>query len=274
MLQEHLTLKEWLLRQALTVRAVGRLVGWAALSGLVARPMGQRLGDPARLARGLVVILPGIEGEGFLNHNIAYGLNDARVPGAIEVFDWTRGRLFMFHNLINRRRNLEQADLLVRRIRDYRANCPDRPVHLVAHSGGTGIVAMALEHLRENEAIAAAIFLGSALSPTYDLAPALRRTQCGIYNFYSKYDYFYLGAGTRAFGTIDRRRSAAAGKVGFHTPPGQTPADADLYRAKLHQVSWRKEWLHCLHGGGHTGWADRLFTSRQLARIVIEQENR
>ncbi len=268
----RLTLKEQFLRQALTVRAVGRLVGWATVSGMFARPMGQRLGGPDRLARGLVIALPGIEGEGFLNHNIAYGLDDAGVPGAIEVFDWTRGRAFFLHNLMDRRRNFEQAGLLLRRVQAYRAHHPGRPVHLVAHSAGTGIIAMALEQLSVDQPITAAIFLGSALSPTYNLAPALHRTCLGIYNLYSRHDFVYLGLGTRTFGTVDRRRCAAAGKAGFQPPANLGRSDAEAYRTKLHQQPWRPDWLGCLHGGGHTGWADRTFTRQIVGPIIRAHE--
>ena len=38
--------------------------------------------DARAAASGLVLVLPGIEGEGFLNHDIAYGLNDGGVPDA------------------------------------------------------------------------------------------------------------------------------------------------------------------------------------------------
>lgn len=266
--RERLTAGEWLLKQALSVRAVGRLAGWATVSGILARPMGQRLSGPARLAEGLVVILPGIEGEGFLNHDIAYGLNDAGLPDAIEVFEWTRGRRRFFHNLMGLSRNRQQATLLAARLTEYRTQHPQQPVHLVAHSGGTGIAAMALEQMDPAAPITAAVLLASALSPEYNLAPALRRTAFGIYNLYSPHDFFYLGLGTTTFGTIDRKRRLAAGKIGFVAPPDLSAADAELYRTRLHQVVWRKEWLHARHAGGHLGWADRRFCREWLSRII------
>ncbi len=38
-----------------------------------------------RLAQGLVIILPGIEGESPFNHDIRSGLEDANVPGAMMI---------------------------------------------------------------------------------------------------------------------------------------------------------------------------------------------
>lgn len=268
MSRERLTPREWLLRQVLSVRAGGRMVAWATLSGLVTRPISHRLSGPARRRKGLVIILPGIEGEGFLNHSIAHGLHDAGLPDAFEIFDWTRGRRRLLHNLMGLSRNRQQAALLADHIRQYQRQQPDCPVHLVAHSGGAGIAAMALERLDPVRPITGAILLGSALSPEYNLAKALQRTRYGIYNLYSRYDFFYLGLGTRTFGTIDRRLRLASGKVGFRLPAGLDVAGEALYREKLHQIAWRKEWLHVMHAGGHTGWADRCFCREVLSRII------
>ena len=43
-----------------------------------------------RLAQGLVIILPGIEGESPFNHDIRSGLEDANVPGAMMIYHWGR----------------------------------------------------------------------------------------------------------------------------------------------------------------------------------------
>lgn len=266
---ERLTAWEWLLKQALSIRACGRLVAWAMVSGLIAKSLGQRLSGSQRLESGLVLILPGIGGEDFLNHNIAHGLNDAQVLDAIEIFDWTRGRFLMLYNLMGHGRNVRQAALLAERIRHYQRHHPNRPIHLIAHSGGTGIAVMALEQLGAGEKITAALLLASALSPEYNLARALRHTEYGIYNFHSPYDVFHLGIGTTTFGTIDRKRCRAAGKVGFRQPEGLRDADAALYAAKLRQVVWRKQWLRSWHAGGHTGWADRRFCRDWLSPIIL-----
>lgn len=267
--RRRLTAGEWLQAAALTIQTGGRLIGWATLSAVLRRRLGQRLSGPGRLRCGLILVLPGIEGEGFLNHDIAHGLHDAHVPDAIEIFDWTRGRHRMFHNLMGLARNRQQAALLAQRIRDYQQQYPGSPVHLVGHSGGTGIVAMALEQLDAKQPITAAVMLASALSPDYDLSAALQRTTYGICSLYSPHDFFYLGFGTSTFGTIDRKMRLAAGKVGFAVPQGLRPADAELYRTKLHQVIWRPEWLHSRHGGGHLGWANRHFCREWLSRIIL-----
>jgi hypothetical protein len=47
--------------------------------------------EPERLDRGLVLILPGIEGRSFLNVSLMAGLLDAELPYAMEIVDWTTG---------------------------------------------------------------------------------------------------------------------------------------------------------------------------------------
>ena len=66
-------------------------------------------------------MLPGIEGESFVNHSIARGLADGGVEAAIEVYDWTTGIIVrLFYHLRGWRRNVAQAERLVRRIVEYR----------------------------------------------------------------------------------------------------------------------------------------------------------
>jgi pimeloyl-ACP methyl ester carboxylesterase len=265
---QRLTFARRVRMQLIAMKAVLQVAALTIPTMLIAGRLGRKLAGEQRQRHGLILVLPGIEGESYINHTIAYGLNDAGIPDAIEIFDWTRGRILLLDNLMNSARNSRQADRLAGRVLQYQHACPDRPVHLVAHSGGAGLAVLALERLDEQRPIAAAILMAPALSPRYNLAPALRRTARGIYNLYSPHDNFYLAAGTAAFGTIDRKHTRAAGKVGFAMPEGLSAADADVYRTKLHQEAWRWEMLADGHAGGHLGWADRRFVKNWVARIV------
>ena len=71
--------------------------GGLSVLGDLVHPLGRFTGKllhhlrtPERLQHGLVLVLPGIEGESCINHNIAHGLADGGVSSAIEIFDWTR----------------------------------------------------------------------------------------------------------------------------------------------------------------------------------------
>ncbi len=187
-----------------------------ALSGCA---LPERIASPTRQRQGMVFVLPGIEGRSVWNQDLALGLAEGGARSAIEVYDWTTGLPggFLF-NLADIERNRAQAARLAERIVDYQRRYPDRAVHLIGHSGGGGVVVLTLEALPEDTTIAAAILLGPALSPTYDLSLALRRTRRGIYNFYSERDVSFLMLGTSLYGTIDREYALSAGAVGFARP--------------------------------------------------------
>ncbi len=226
------------------------------------------LHTPQRMERGLVIILPGIEGRSRLNVNIARGLDQGGVKSGIEIFDWTTAIPGgMLINLADYQRNREVAQKLKERILSYRRQYPGRGLHLIGHSGGGGLALLATEALPRDVALSCVIVLAPAVSPSYDLRRALRRTRYGIFNYYSKHDRAYLVLGTSIFGTVDRRFGPSAGAVGFQQPEYQDPRDNALY-SKLHQVPWRPTMRRYGHHGGHVGWTEPRFVSRYLAPLI------
>jgi hypothetical protein len=222
-----------------------------------------------RQERGLVIVLPGIEGKSRYNVDIARGLDEGGVKMAIEIFDWTTeipgGALI---NLADLERNRRMAEVLGSCILQYRFHHPDQPIHLVAHSGGAGVAVLTLESLPPNTDVSSAVLLAAAVSPTYDLRAALQRTRYGIYNYYSAYDRFLLDVGTRVFGTMDRVHGPAAGSVGFRMPQDlKEPQDQALYR-KVHNISWQPEMREHGNWGGHIDWANRRWISHYLAPLI------
>lgn len=243
----------------------------ACLTFLIA-PLGRLLGgrwtrrvDSDRLDRGLVVILPGIESQSFLNISILHGLLDAGIPHALEIFDWTTGwnPLFLYH-LRGWRRNRRVVDRLARRIQDYQRDYPGRPVWLVGHSGGGAMSVLTAEALPEDSPIAGAILLGPALSPRYSVRPALRRTRHGIWNFHSHGDWLFLGVGTLLCGTLDGRHSPAAGFVGFRHDDATSAEHPPLV-----QIPYGLAMLSAFNAGGHFGYANRVFVAEHVAPIVL-----
>jgi len=227
------------------------------------------LNTAQRQERGLVMVLPGIEGKSQYNIDIARGLDEGGVKMAIEIFDWTTeipgGALI---NLTDLERNRRMAEVLSSCILQYRFHHPHQPVHMVAHSGGAGVAILTLEALPQDADVSSAILLAAAVSPTYDLRPALLRTRYGIYNYYSAYDKFLLDIGTRVFGTIDRVHGPAAGTMGFRMPwDMKEPQDQALYR-KVHNISWQPEMREHGNGGGHVDWANRQWVSYYLASLI------
>jgi len=230
-----------------------------------------KISSPARQSQGYVVVLPGIEGASYLNRNIARGLADGGVPSTIEVYDWTVGTLLFPVNLRLYWRNEHEAKTIARKIMAYQDQFPGRPVHLIGHSGGGGIAILALEQLPQNRQVTSAILLAPAVAPDYDLRRALRRTQAGIWNYYSPYDVGFLRAGTLIMGTIEGKHVSAAGCVGFVEPWGLDAEDRRLYSQRLHQQRYTSKMADSGHMGSHTGWANRTFVASWLAPVIHSQ---
>lgn len=229
--------------------------------------------DPQRMNKGLILILPGIEGESMLNHMIADGLKDAGVPDAIDIYDWTGTRWFMVGGVVRYQRNLRQASLIAHRISEYQRTYPGRPVHIIGHSGGGGIAIMVLEQLSSQRPITGAILLAPAISPSHNLVEAMHRTKFGIYNFWSPGDILWLGVMTTTFGTVDREHGPAAGMVGFRVPDHLSRSELRLYDTKLHQI--HQEASMVKEGqtiAPHMGWSSEWFVRDYLGKIILAHE--
>jgi hypothetical protein len=94
------------------------------------------------------------------------------------------------------------------------------------------------------------VLLSAAVSPNYDLCPALRAVRGEIVSFHSDLDRIWLGWGTSQFGTVDRVYGPGAGRTGFVRPPDLGPEGYEAYR-RLVQVPWRPELLLEANAGGH-----------------------
>lgn len=244
-----------------------------AAPGCVSVPSDLRA--PQRYRRGLVLVLPGIEGRSRLNSGIAVGLDEGGVTSAIEIYDWTVGLPGGFmYNLVNLERNRREAQRLAGRVVEYRQQHPGRPVHIIGHSGGGGVAVLALEALPAEQAVETAILLAPALSPAYNLTAALERTVQGICNFHSERDVGLLKVGTTVFGSIDRAHGAAAGAVGFILPEELSAHGRTLYTRRLRQVAWSPRLKQYGANGTHAGWAARRFARKYLAPIIQHNEAR
>ncbi len=221
-----------------------------------------------RLDRGLVIVLPGIEGYSHLNRRIARGLALGGIAQAIEIYDWTYGRFWQLWSLRSRRRHTEQATLLAGKIATYQNEYPGRPVHLVGHSGGGAMIAYTLEALEPQRKITGGIMLVPALSPSYSLKVAVSRTERGIWNFCSHGDFLFLGVATLLLGTTDGRHCVSAGNLGF-TPRTVTEA-AHSDAAVLRNVGYQWSMLQTGHWGGHLSISSSRFIARDVAPLILD----
>lgn len=226
--------------------------------------------ERARLEQGLVIILPGIEGRSFFNLAILHGLLDTGAPYAMEIVDWTTGNKFLtLYHLRAWRRNRKIAQQLAARIVDYQREYPGRPVWIVGHSGGGGMALLTAAALPDGHRLTGLILLAAAVSPQFDLEPALHKVERGIWSFHSWLDCLFVGIGTTLAGTLDGWHLPSAGMIGFWRKSTKenrgTPSDAGPVFV---QTRYHPRMMKTFHLGGHFGCAHRVFVSEFLGPIL------
>jgi pimeloyl-ACP methyl ester carboxylesterase len=242
------------------------LVGGCATAGST------RIASESLRRKGLVIILPGIEGKSSLNEHIRQGLVAAGVDCAIEIHQW--GLLVpvvkMLANQINVPGNYAAGRQIAKVIAAYQDRYPDNPVYLIGHSGGGGIAVFALEALEKmpgNRRITGAVLLSPSISASYDLTVALQHTRQGIANFYNESDVAVLGIATTIWGNVDGGHGAAAGRSGFDRPGlDNTPEKVFAY-SKLYQVKITRAMVSSRFGA-HTATAGVAFIAAYVAEWI------
>jgi pimeloyl-ACP methyl ester carboxylesterase len=212
---------------------------------------------------GVVFVVGGVGGIDFIGLSARLAFPGAGVQHEIQEFVWTHGTGRLLRDLQDTRHLMRKADELAERVRRVKEAEPDRPVYLIGHSGGGGLVLAAAERLPPGT-LERVILLSAAVAPDYDLRPALRATRGEIVSFHSEIDYFWLGWGTSQFGTTDRYYGSAAGRVGFVVPENLSEKDRELY-GRLVQKSWQPCLVLQHHGGLHVSTIMPDFLAKHVA---------
>jgi hypothetical protein len=212
---------------------------------------------------GVVFVIGGVGGWDPLPLSAKLVLPCRGVKHKIVEFVWTHGWGRIFSDLQDAPHLMRKADELAELIAKFKTVYPDRPVYLLAKSGGAGVALAAAERLAP-QTIERIVLLSAAVSPGYDLRAALRATRTEIVSFYSTLDRFILGWGTGRFGTIDGVYGPGAGMSGFETPAGLTPAEQALY-ARLVEVHWHPRMLLSGYAGFHSCNSLPLFVAVHVA---------
>ena len=212
---------------------------------------------------GVVFVVGGIGGLEVFGLNARWVLPASGVAHEVRDFEWTHGSLRFLRDLQDTRHLLARAAELARQVNEIKEKDPRRPIFLVGHSAGAGLVLAAAEILPP-ATLERIILLSPAVSPTFDLRPALRATRGEIVSFCSAHDRIVLDLGTTLFGTVDRSYGPSAGQAGFRAPADLDDAGRKLYR-RVVQVPWRWENLLEGRGCGHTSTTAPLFLHRYVA---------
>jgi len=214
------------------------LLPLAILAGCVDQDVNDHFTTQERMDKGLVVILPGVEGESSYNHELRQGLAEAGVECAMPIYCWGRpipiaGTLI---NQIDVWGNRAAGKDIAGFIAAYQDHHPNRPVYLIGHSGGGGVAVFAAESLPAGRKIDGLILLSASISSGYDLTAALDHCSNGVVNFYSPEDVAVLGIGTTIAGNVDGARGPAAGLTGFGKPSDSDAAQKRTAYQRVYEV--------------------------------------
>ena len=226
-----------------------------------------RYNTTERQQQGLVLLLPGIEGEGPFSYAVRQGLDEAGVDQALSIYRWgwpIPGAMLL--NQIDFRRARRVAKKVADRVVKYRDKHPGRPVHLLGHSGGGAIAVFAAEALPPPYQVDGIILLSPSLSSGYDLSEVLAKSQKGIVHFWSPGDIALLVVGTSLFGNLDGVHGPAAGATGFT----KTEGNVDLF-GKLYELQWGQDMAGSGHLGGHMGTTHNRFVNQWIAAWVLAE---
>lgn len=205
-------------------------------------------GDPP----GVVFVAGGAGSIANLAGILRWSLRQVNSPLEVRDFDWSHGKGRVVRDIQDIRHIIQKADELAQQILEYQAAHPDRPIYLVGRSTGAMIVLLAAEKL-PLASLERIILLSPAVSPNYDLLPALRTTRSEIVSFHSRLDIPVLNWGTSLVGTADRYYTPSAGLNGF-----AIPAATNEYQ-RLKQIEWSPSKAWYGHLGGHMGNGMPLF---------------
>jgi pimeloyl-ACP methyl ester carboxylesterase len=218
--------------------------------------------EPASDSRpGVVFVVGGVGGVDPLQTWAQVALPLAGVTHEIRIFEWTHGKLRYLRDLQDTRYLKEKAAELAAQVLTVKRDEPQRPIFLVGHSAGAALVLEAAADLPPCT-LDRLIVLSPAVSPGYDLRPALRATRGEVVSFSSPLDCFMLSLGTSFFGTVDRYYVNAAGMEGFKVPDDLDEEGRLLY-SRLTQSAWTADMLP-ERGCWHNSTCMPLFLARQV----------
>lgn len=204
-------------------------------------------------ARAQVVVLDGAGGTEVTSRSLDQVVREDRLPLEVVPFDWSHGWLRFIADSRDREHLECQAQHLANYLISVRAARPNLPIHVLAYSAGTAVIARAAKYLPPNT-LDRVVLLAPAIAAQTDIRRLLLASRQGVDVFTSDRDWVVLGIGTGIVGTIGGCYGKAAGREGFE-PIVESPADARMYAARLRQFPWVQDycWTGNIgqHGGGH-----------------------
>jgi pimeloyl-ACP methyl ester carboxylesterase len=237
---------------------------WLAcvLAALVMGCQSSHSADPAR-SQNVVFVVHGVDGEGPWYDGLINGLRRGDAGREVEMVSWG-GSLMILPNLRMASWHDAGEVNLAEHIRAWQKRYPGGQVSLVGHSAGCGVILETVAKMDQGPGVANVVLLAPAVSPRYDLAPALRHVNGTLHVFFDKHDELLLRYGTAVAGTYDGVWGDSAGLRGF---AGTDKLPAELV-GRLQQHAYDRKWESLGNGGGHFGWRSERFVEAVLAPLV------
>jgi hypothetical protein len=215
------------------------------------------------LDKGIIYILPGIQGVDFHYRNIRQGLQGSGIQCAIKIHPWGCHipGIGMAINETNTLDDRGWGEKIAQEIIAYQQQYPDRPVYLLGQSGGSAVSVFVAESLAKAGAppINGIILLDASLGATYDLNPTMGQCRKGVVNFYNLSDVALLEVGTEIFGNLDGSHGDSAGRTGFE----------ETY-PRLYQIRVTQDMVN-VFDNPHFADTSAAFASRYIAPWIIDR---
>ena len=232
-------------------------------------PTGERDRSPVQSRSPWLLELPGISGETDLDTDLIHGLRKGGFEGPIKTYDWTQSNPGI-PALLNRHLHEEEAVKISDMITRQFHSSPGQKLIVVGHSGGAAMAVFAIQKLPPDVKVDKLVLLAPALSPDYDLSSAFAHVAGNCYAFTSPNDMVVLGAGTRLFGTMDGKKTGAAGQIGFVPPDNACSAQYEKLVAK----PYTPDWMKYKNDGDHVGTMTETFATAVIGPLLTAPTQR
>jgi len=215
--------------------------------------------SPKELNRGLVIILPGIDGPGLNSAGVTGGLRKGGAKMAImtHAWGWPVPGVGMVLNQIDSNGARAAGSRVAQMIVDYRREHPGKPVYVIGHSGGGAVAVFTAEAMPAGQKIDGIILIAASISAGYNLSRASRGVSSGIMNYYSYQDGILPNTATISV-TVDGVKGDSAGLTGFRRPTG-----------RVYQVAWTGSMQRYGNYGGHMDGCNSSFVAQYIAPWVL-----
>lgn len=195
------------------------LVGLAAGCGGTGESLNTSSTKDTMMDKGIVYIVPGVQGKASRYTNMRTGLQGSGVKYAIKILPW-RSQIAGIGNSADSMAGLDDrqwGQKIAREIADYQQAYPGRPVYLIGERDGCVAAVLTAQSLASmgGKPVEGIILLDAGMATNADLSAAVDQSRKGLVNFYNLTDMALLGIGSEIASNPDASYDDSARRLGF-----------------------------------------------------------